>query len=259
MEKAELRRRAQSHDASLFRRRLLVSDLISSASGVVNTVTSEEAKGEMGPHRPFGTMTVKEAWEVLATRKRLWFPIPISWRDVPELRGTAIFFNKYPNVYDESETPDVKKIWALEPSITGQDIVKCRMNVRRIGPQYVTVYAIYTIFLTPYSLGCLKPSDARKRLMTLGPTTQKQGYQSKRSLQSTRFHRIFLLLSSIPQSEVKDIGRLSLSTTSSFSASWLASTFHLDSTRNRHRRGKRLRSQSPSYASPFQIRDHSIG
>jgi hypothetical protein len=128
-------RRAQSHDASLYRRRLLVADLISSGSGVVDTSTSEEAKGEMGPHRPFGTMTVKEAWDVLATSKRLWFPIPISWKDIPELRGTAIFFNKYPNVYDESETPDVKKIWALEPSITGQDIVKCRMNVRRIGPQ----------------------------------------------------------------------------------------------------------------------------
>ena len=134
-------RRARSADATLHRKRLIIADMTSSGSGVVDAMTSEEAQGELGPHKPFGLMTVPEAWQVLGTRKRLWFPIPIAWRDIPELRGTAIFFNKYPSVFDESEKPDVKKIHALEPSTKEQDIAKCRLNIRRIGPRYVDVHA----------------------------------------------------------------------------------------------------------------------
>lgn len=112
-----------------------MADIASSASGVVDVVTSEEAQGDLGPHRPFGTMTVEEAWEIINTRQRMWFPIPIAWRGIPELQGTAIFFNKYPNVYDDSTKPDMNKIYALEPSIMHQDLSACRANIKRIGPR----------------------------------------------------------------------------------------------------------------------------
>ena len=85
-------------------------------------------------------MTAAEAWEVVATQKRLWFPIPIAWRDTPELQGTAIFFNKYPNVYNEVEKPDIKKIHAMEPSIGHQDLNACRQNIKKIGPRYYILY-----------------------------------------------------------------------------------------------------------------------
>lgn len=51
-------RRARSADADLNRTRMLVADMASSGSGVVDVVTSEEAQGEMGPHRPFGMVSM---------------------------------------------------------------------------------------------------------------------------------------------------------------------------------------------------------
>lgn len=85
-------------------------------------------------------MTNEEAWEAIGSQKRLWFPIPVAWRSLPELQGTAIFFNKYPSVYDEVEKPDMDKIYALEPSISNQDLNTCRANIRKIGPKYVAAY-----------------------------------------------------------------------------------------------------------------------
>jgi hypothetical protein len=121
------------------------ADLISQHSGVVDPANSAEGQGELGPHNPFGLMTVAEAWEVLGNRQRLWFPIPISWKDNPQLRGTAIFFNKYPNVYDDDDKPDVRKIHALEPGIKDKSLNECRINVRRIGPPYGTIHDTFTI------------------------------------------------------------------------------------------------------------------
>jgi hypothetical protein len=129
-------RRAVSADARLERKRKVVADIFSPTSGVVNPDKDEDSKGNFGPHKAFGTMTVPEAWDILATHDRLWFPLPIAWRDIPELEGCAVFFNKYPTGFPIPRSyPAVKHVHEFEPEISDQDLKGCIANIKRIGPK----------------------------------------------------------------------------------------------------------------------------
>ncbi|KAG8782202.1 hypothetical protein FRC16_002666, partial [Serendipita sp. 398] len=127
-------RRAHSVDTALDRRRKAVAGINSHTSGVVDSSNSKEAKEkDMGPHPPFGTMEIPEAYEVLRTHERLWFPLPIAWREIPELQGTAIYFNKYPSRFDHTMFPRIENIREMEPAIKDKTLDSCRQNLRRIG------------------------------------------------------------------------------------------------------------------------------
>lgn len=129
-------RRAVSADARLERKRKVVADIASSTSGVINPEIDDDSKGRLGPHKPFGACGLMEAWDIMATHERLWFPLPIAWRDIPELEDCAVFFNKYPTLFKNPRTPpDIRRIHDFEPGISDQDLKGCRANIKRIGPQ----------------------------------------------------------------------------------------------------------------------------
>ncbi|PVF93643.1 hypothetical protein CPB86DRAFT_715022 [Serendipita vermifera] len=128
-------RRTHSADPRLDMRRKAVADVSSTTSGVVSLDSVEETQGRYAPHKPFGEMDVAEAWQTLANHDRLWFPLPIPWRDIPELEGCAVYFNKYPNFSEDRGPPDVSRIHAMEPGISSQNLFGCRANIKKIGPK----------------------------------------------------------------------------------------------------------------------------
>jgi hypothetical protein len=133
-------RRTASADPRLDGRRKAAADISSTTSGVVKLEEElEELKGKYAPHKPFGEMDVSEAWQTLANHERLWFPLPISWKDLPELKGCAVYFNKYPNFSEDRGPPDVERIHAVEPGISNQNLFGCRANIKKIGPKLVLI------------------------------------------------------------------------------------------------------------------------
>lgn len=143
-------RRTVSADASLIRKREAIGDITSATSGVVHVETAPEAQDDYAPHAQFGTMTIIEAWETIARHKRIWFPLPISWRDVPEYEGAAIFFNKYASKIP-SIKPDVTRIMDYEPSMGTLSFNEFRANVKAVGPKYVPNIASLLLQLVDHS------------------------------------------------------------------------------------------------------------
>lgn len=127
-------RRTVSADGTINRKRELIEDMTSATSGVVNLQTAPEAQEDYAPHAPFGTMSVLEAWETISQHRRIWFPLPISWRDVPEYEGAGIFFNKFASKIP-SVKPDISRINEYEPPMGGQTYNECRSSIKAVGPK----------------------------------------------------------------------------------------------------------------------------